>query len=194
MTMAMHADVLTIIVQHTTVVGDLFLSAAKLESNGKTLRWKREAAVIAAGEGNLSALEYICDRLKAQRPVKRSKYDARWHSLMRDVCVAASKAGSVECLRFALAEQDRYRLGKVLTVDCVRWAAIEGGERCFCWLLDSWCPVDEFTIYFARSEGLEWEYNYCMNQRNQKKWKHEWDDNSVSDSGPEYYYDDFGFD
>ena len=173
MTMVMHADILGLIEQHTTVVGKMLLAAAKLESNGKTLRWKREAAVTAASEGNLSALEYICDRLKAQRPVKRSKYDARWHSLMRDVCVAASKAGSISCLIFAQMEQDRYRLGKVLTVYCVQWASIEGHASCFSWLLQNWCPVDDMTIHFARRDGLEWEYNYCMGERNTKKWKHE---------------------
>jgi hypothetical protein len=164
------------------------LDAAMLPGD-QPVRWKREAAVAAASEGNASALEYVCERLKAQRPVRRSKPDARWRSLMQDVCVAASKAGSIACLMFAVAEQDRYRLGKVLTVDCAWWAASD--EDCFWWLMENWCPVDEYTIFAARDGGLEWIYYQYVEEREAKKLKHMFPYSSDDEDEDEDYIDPY---
>ena len=126
-------------------VTDRALLAAAIVS-GKPPKWKREAAVAAAREGNVRALVYICGKLKEQRPVKRSKHDSRWFSLMRDVCVAATEAGSEKCLIFATGEQRRYRYGNVLTLEC----ALKAYEAKNFWILSllvkNYCPVNDYLI------------------------------------------------
>ena len=66
-----------------------FLAAAILPDRAQPIKWKREAAVNAAGEKNFNAVLYICENILARCPLRKHKRDPRWESMLLRI----SKAG-----------------------------------------------------------------------------------------------------
>ncbi len=80
-----------------------FLDAAMLPGS---VKWKREAAVVAASEGNYRAVEYVCQEIKTRCPLRKKKRDSRWESMLVKVAQAAVDP---LCVFVAMREQYVYR-------------------------------------------------------------------------------------
>jgi hypothetical protein len=85
-----------------------FLAAAQLPPDA-ALKWKREAAVVAATEGNPVAAQYIVDAVKARCPLRKHKRDPRWESMLIRIARAGAAANCGRCIKIAVYEQHDYR-------------------------------------------------------------------------------------
>ena len=71
--------------------------------------WKREAAVVAASEGDHKGVKAVVDDVKARCPLKKRKPDSRWESMLLKIAEAAAAADCEKCLMIAMREQHEYR-------------------------------------------------------------------------------------